>query len=603
MNNVPNITVSGTPVKWEHGAVRYLGVWLDHALKWNDHIKIKCDKVRGLMHKISGATGENWGLRPYLGKYFWETMGRTVLSYGCLGWYPAIRKASVKDKLRKVQRMGFKRMCHFRKGTPNRGLELLFGVPPMEVHIEKTAMKAYFRTEGLAPHSKQTMKTNVPTHKGHRQLIQEKIEGHSLDYLTGPMDYTTPTRLWDREFKIDTECMTKGTPGYGIPRLADPGVLVFTDGSQDKKDNSTGAGFVLTRNNEFMRDQHGMTLAFGFRLKNTNSVYQSEMWAIKKAAQMIIENVEEEGGTRGWIAQGEPLTIYSDSQATLKALNKIQVKSPLVMETIDILNNLTRKLGRQVSLRWTKGHSGILGNDGADTVANWARTLGTEESDSPPPPKTILHSEVDAAATQMWRHLWDNTLGHRQTRDWFPNGPNLKFAFDVIRLPKLICSQVVAWVTGHCYLNRHQALIDNAETEQIRRHVGNEGPDGEIIIPPADPTCSMCKFDPSQKDKEETPLHLMTECVGLSDLRREIFGTYEPEPPFNYSVHQIVSFLKEAKIPTFPMQPFLEELFPTAPSGIPDPLPQDPQDPQNPSQSLSSDPPTSTSSQTRMPPT
>ena len=142
-----------------------------------------------------------------------------------------------------------------------------------------------------------------------------------------------------------------------------------------------------------------MTLAFGFRLRNTNSVYQSEMWAIKKAAQMIIENVE--GGTHGWIAQGEPLTIYSDSQATLKALNKIQVKSPLVMETIDTLNNLTRKLGRQVSLRWTKGHSGILGNDGADTVANWARTLETEESDSPPPPRTILHSEVDAAATQL----------------------------------------------------------------------------------------------------------------------------------------------------------------------------------------------------------
>ena len=173
----------------------------------------------------------------------------------------------------------------------------------------------------------------------------------------------------------------------------------------------------------------------------------------------------------------------------------------------------------------------------------------------------------------MWRHLWDNTLGHRQTRYWFPDGPDPKFAFDIIRLPKLICSQVVAWVTGHCYLNRHQALIDDAQTEQIRKHIGNEGPDGEAIIPPADPTCTKCKFDPSQKNKEETPYHLMTECVGLWQLRFDIFGTHNPEPPFRFPVYKIVAFLKEAKIPSFPMQPFLEEQSPTAPTGSLDPDP------------------------------
>ena len=118
-----------------------------------------------------------------------------------------------------------------------------------------------------------------------------------------------------------------------------------------------------------------------------------------------------------------------------------------------------------------------------------------------------------------------------------------------------------------------------SETERIQRHIGNEGPDGEAIIPPADATCSMCKSFPSQQNKEETPLHLMTECVGLYDLRREIFGTHNPQPPFNFSVHQIVSFLKEAKIPTFPMQPFLEELYPAAPSGVPDPTPDPIPDP------------------------
>ena len=230
INNAPRISVSGKPIDWEFGAVRYLGVWLDHGLRWNEHVKIKCDKVRGLMHKISGATGENWGLRPYLGKYFWEAMGRTVLSYGCLGWFHALRKPTVRQKLRRVQRMGFKRMCHFRRGTPNRGLELLFGVPPMEVHIAKTALKAYFRTEGFSPYTREEIKTNIIAHKGHRQAIQEVIEDHSLEHLAGPMDHVVPNRMWTREFRVDMESMIKGTEGYGIPNFNDPGVLTFTDG-------------------------------------------------------------------------------------------------------------------------------------------------------------------------------------------------------------------------------------------------------------------------------------------------------------------------------------------------------------------------------------
>ena len=235
------------------------------------------------------------------------------------------------------------------------------------------------------------------------------------------------------------------------------------------------------------------------------------------------------------------------------------------METIDALNLLSRALETQVVLRWVKGHAGYLGNETADEAAAKAGDLAASEPDSPDPPKAILHTEVDAVCNQLWRQVWDNTLGHRQTRHWFPDGPDPKFAFDIIRLPKLICSQVIAWVTGHCYLNRHQALIDNANTALITRHLGNTDRNGEAIIPPADPSCSMCpKDDPSRSKMEETPLHLMTECKGLWRLRLDTFGTEYPEPPFKFPVYQIVSFLKQAKIPSFPMQPFLEELYPTA---------------------------------------
>ena len=92
----------------------------------------------------------------------------------------------------------------------------------MEVHVAKTVIKAYFRTQEFPPYSKDTMKTNVESNKGHRQVIQEVIEKQSLEYLGGPMDHITPERLWDREFRVNTASMTKGSAEFGLPNLADP---------------------------------------------------------------------------------------------------------------------------------------------------------------------------------------------------------------------------------------------------------------------------------------------------------------------------------------------------------------------------------------------
>ena len=76
------------------------------------------------------------------------------------------------------------------------------------------------------------------------------------------MDHITPERLWNREFRVDTTSMAKGSAGYVLPRLADPGVMVFTDGSQ-VKNGYTGAGIVLTRDNAFMRKTLNLLWANG----------------------------------------------------------------------------------------------------------------------------------------------------------------------------------------------------------------------------------------------------------------------------------------------------------------------------------------------------
>ena len=100
--------MAGQKIAYELDAVRYLRVWLDRNLSWNHHIKIKTQKVRNLLCKIQGATGNLWGLKPFLGKYFWEALGRTVLAFGCLVWAVCLQKQTVRQRLCSLQRRGMK---------------------------------------------------------------------------------------------------------------------------------------------------------------------------------------------------------------------------------------------------------------------------------------------------------------------------------------------------------------------------------------------------------------------------------------------------------------------------------------------------------------
>ena len=122
-----------------------------------------------------------------------------------------------------------------------------------------------------------------------------------------------------------------------------------------------------------------------------------------------------------------------------------------------------------------------------------------------------------------------------------------------------MCSQVLQFITGHSFLNRHQALIDNAERDQIDGLLSLIDDYGEEVIPPSDPTCRKCGRG------EEKPEHLMTHCTKLAPLRLSIFGHPFPEPPYDdFKVYQLVAFLKQSKLPSLEMRPYLEQYDPTS---------------------------------------
>ena len=403
------------------------------------------------------------------------------------------------------------------------------------------------------------MRTPVQSHTGHRNFLTNIIEECNLIYQDCTVDLITPIRVWDKDFTVDLESMSPENKAAGIPVLNAPGILVFTDGSQ--KNGRTGAGVVFYSAGVPV-EIDGAKLIYSFRLRDQNSVFQSEAWAIKKATEILLNNIYSDPPLgQAWIRAGRQIHFYTDSQSTLKALASPIVKSRLIKETIELLNKLAT-VASSVTLSWVRGHDGHLGNVRADKAALEGRTIYEVFSpDSPDPPLAALKLDCDKAASDFWKASWRFEEGKTcsQTRLWFPNGPRPDFAFDILRLPRVICSQVLQFVTGHSFLNRHQALIDNAERDQIDGLLSLLDDNGEEVIPPSDPTCRRCGKG------EEKPEHLMTHCEPLADLRRSIFGHPFPEPPYDdFKVYQLVAFLKQSKLPSLEMRPYLEQYDPTS---------------------------------------
>ena len=111
---------------------------------------------------------------------------------------------------------------------------------------------------------------------------------------------------------------------------------------------------------------------------------------------------------------------------------------------------------------------------------------------------------------------------------------------------------------------RHQAVIDESERQRIiaANDFDNADDNGDAIIDAPDSKCDRCKKG------EETPFHILAECDALANLRRETFGREDLVAPgeipdfSDLPLHQVVSFLRDAKFETLVMRPFLQEYYP-----------------------------------------
>ena len=212
----------------------------------------------------------------------------------------------------------------------------------------------------------------------------------------------------------------------------DPGIIhIYTDGS--RRDGIAGAGVYC----------QSPSLELCIPQGRFASVFQAEVNAIYMALDYLISNN----------TLGKNISIFSDSAAAIKALQREWIKS----RTVAKCKQLAKYVGstNTLSIKWVPGHTGIAGNEAADRLAG----SGTSpDFQGPEPfvriPLSSIKQLADTYISFTASSLWISRGRYRQTRQFSGHYNPLRSKL-LLKLNRNMLRQVLYLLTGHGPFCRH----------------------------------------------------------------------------------------------------------------------------------------------------
>lgn len=280
--------------------------------------------------------------------------------------------------------------------------------------------------------------------------------------------------------------------------------LIFTDGSKSAE-GSTGSGWAI-----FHCQNPGEPICEKVRISDHASVFQAEIFAIFSASSSLL-------------ASSEPINkvthFFSDSKSALHALCNHHPSSILVINTIKSLNSLGSS--SHVTLHWVRGHTGVAGNELADTLAKEATSMDTIDAITPAPPsyyKTLIRSWSFSQSKKSFETTPTTNKLHQLVLSLHrPESSSTSSKYSTAELHKL--SNILS---NRAPLNAYLFRINKSSTD----------------------LCPRCLIEP------EDNVHFLCHCPFFYDLRSSTFGFPVITIPAlsNLKLTKILTFIKNSDI-------------------------------------------------------
>ena len=296
-----------------------------------------------------------------------------------------------------------------------------------------------------------------------------------------------------------------------------------------------GAGFAVYQTDTTHRTFQ-LIHSNHYKLPPYATVFQAEVEAINQGAKFALDIVKH--NTINLQKYGDLSTheIYfiGDNRASLHAITNRVAKSQIVLNCTKNLSDLNTT--HKTILHWIKAHVGNEGNEKADALAKLGTSLTLPHTPLPnnpnflPTPIPLSHVKniTRALSQKTWDLQWGNSLHYRQTKIFFPKvDPNK--SGHLLRLNREDFGRAIRWLTGHCFLNRHNNLLYPREYPS--------------------PTCRACNWE------QETSSHIICDCEALGFIRYFHFQEFLlPLAPIPI-IKQLISYLNDPRISTLETLP------------------------------------------------
>ena len=493
--------LNGTPLK-QVDNVRYLGVWLDEKLTWKVHCGKVVAKATNLLFQVRRALGKTWGLGPSRMDWVYKAVILPAVTYAASIWIPAMEKITYINKIKKVQRLAAVMTLSAYPSTPTDGLLALLSWPQISLECQKVAVREVMRLKNLNVWTDNELLATCYKNS-HTYINRKLIDEFSLEFCIST-DAKCPRLNLGKELSQVISGREEAIAFHLSRQNEDNCLHVYTDGSKNEE-GKVGAAFAIASS-----ENRAMYIAESeYTLRPENTVYQAEVYAIKKAAQFLLN--------QGIL--GKHIYFWSDSQAGLNTLNNTKIKSKLVDETLSALYRLTWV--NKIRLRWIPGHCDIEGNERADQLAKGAVLRETIAPDAPHLPSCYVASKINKKVMELSSQKWSGVSTCRQTKESLP-AINKKVTTELLRQPRSYVGKIVQLMTGHSNLKQHQYRCGRVSNN----------------------LCDFC-----MSGSVETPMHFLGECPRFASLRCRVWGTfYLDEFRFNSNnIAKIKNFLNITK--------------------------------------------------------
>ncbi len=505
---------------------KYLGIIMDTELNWKQHvqeIKTRAIKATGALASLAGST---WGASLKDMRRIYQAVIVPTITYGCLAWSNATGKGHgytrrTIDTLNSLQVSAARIIAGAYRATSGPALDVELYLLPMAQQIWKCNAESVSRL--LSTH-------DIPGLVSFRSLRRNKNRWRSEPYLS-PLAFTYRRLFQRRGPSIERQEVILPflvPPWWQRPKIfIEPGpeqatkrhdaearsgqnnLYVYTDGSGIN--NEIGAAavspMIMNEKKAYMGDS------------NTSTVFTAELQGIRLALTMALEDWDKGNRRR-------KVVIYTDNQAAIRTTNNPSGVSGayIAADIVRLVDQLQATKQIRVEIKWIPAHTGITGNEWADSAAKEAAGWRSNEpiyagnrADQPRrlyPLKAALSTWIKREVQREWEYSWTaETRGRTSYR----------------HTPK----------PTHKVLHLHEKLSKRQSSILIQMRTEKIGLKDFLYhrkVPEiSDPRCPC-------GEGRQTVMHVLLRCRRFKDLRRQAL----PRIPGRTDLRAILSERKAA---------------------------------------------------------